>query len=335
MRDKNKLQGIHYNNTEYAGYQCKTRILNDKGLLYTTDAALVFEEEQEVKSMGIYYRDIFNITNIDRGGRINKRIIYIINPTIIILALFAGVHLQNDLMATFFFASFLVSSYIARYIAQYWAILRIEVYLDHLEMYKIDLKLSYKEKLADELGLTVQVCHYPSGTSKWNPIEHRLFSYISLNWAGRPLIDHETALNYIKTTTTMTGLKVDGIITEKEYQTGLKVSVEQLSTLNITFDTSIPAWNYQIKPRTCRTSNQTTKDDNFWLLKKPFPLQKLDYTCETCSKEFKNKTLSTIENHTNCECQILSNNQLKLKNKTLKLPNHLILVLAFSQILSF
>ncbi|OLS24147.1 MAG: hypothetical protein HeimC2_23670 [Candidatus Heimdallarchaeota archaeon LC_2] len=152
-----------------------------------------------------------------------------------------------------------------------------------------------QEKLADELGLTVQICHYPSGTSKWNPIEHRLFSYISLNWAGRPLIDHETALNYIKTTTTTTGLKVDAIMTEKEYQTGLKVSAEQLSTLNITFDTLIPAWNYQIKPR---TSSQTTKHDNFWLLKKPIPLQKLDYTCEACSKEFKNKTFSTIENHT-------------------------------------
>ena len=152
-----------------------------------------------------------------------------------------------------------------------------------------------QEKLADQLGLTVQVCHYPSGASKWNPIEHRLFSYISLNWAGRPLVDQETALNYIKTTTTTTGLKVNAILTEKVYQTGLKVSPEQLSTLNITFDRSIPKWNYQIKPR---VSNHTVNDRNFWLLKKPAPLQKLDYTCQACSKEFRNKTFSTIQNHT-------------------------------------
>lgn len=153
-----------------------------------------------------------------------------------------------------------------------------------------------QQKLADELGLPIQICHYPPGTSKWNPIEHRLFSYISLNWAGRPLIDQETALNYIKTTTTTAGLVVDAFLTEKEYQTGLKVSPDQRDTLEITFDKIKPSWNYQIKPR--NENRRSAYDDDFWLLKRKTSVRIEEYTCQSCLKEFRNKPSTTIEQHT-------------------------------------
>lgn len=104
-------------------------------------------------------------------------------------------------------------------------------------------------KLADRFGLVVYVCHYPSGASKYNPIERRLFSFISKNWAGEPLTSFEKALSLIRSTTTETGLKVSATLVEKEYEKGLKVSEEQMKSLNIKRIKTCPQWNYCIRPR--------------------------------------------------------------------------------------
>lgn len=110
-------------------------------------------------------------------------------------------------------------------------------------------KRDIQEKLCNRHGLTVTVCHYPPGASKWNPIEHRVFSPISRNWAGVPLVSHETVLNYIATTTTETGLQVRAILNEKTYLKGQKTSSLELDNLNITKDSRLPEWNYTIKPQ--------------------------------------------------------------------------------------
>lgn len=109
-------------------------------------------------------------------------------------------------------------------------------------------KQQLQEQLADRLGIEVMVCHYPTGTSKWNPIEHRLFSHISLNWAGRPLDSWETMLGYIRNTTTETGLKVKAFLVDKEYKKGLKVSEEEMAALNLVRHSICPKWNYALKP---------------------------------------------------------------------------------------
>ena len=79
------------------------------------------------------------------------------------------------------------------------------------------------QRLAQAYGLSITVCHYPSGASKWNPIDHRLFSFISLNWAGVPLESYELILKYIRTTTTTTGLTIDATLNRKRYDTGKKI----------------------------------------------------------------------------------------------------------------
>ena len=107
------------------------------------------------------------------------------------------------------------------------------------------------QKLCDPFGLTVTVCHYPPGASKWNPIEHRLFSFISLNWAGRPLDSYRTILRYIRTTTTSKGLKVTASLIRRSYQTGLVVSKERRQQLRILRHKVLPQWNYTLQP-TCR-----------------------------------------------------------------------------------
>jgi hypothetical protein len=109
-------------------------------------------------------------------------------------------------------------------------------------------KLGLQRQLADRHGVTVTVAHYPPGASKWNPIEHRLFSEISRNWAGRPLDSYETILAYIRSTKTMTGLSVRAHLVERQYETGAKVSDDQMCGLPITRDTSLPLWNYTICP---------------------------------------------------------------------------------------
>jgi hypothetical protein len=110
-------------------------------------------------------------------------------------------------------------------------------------------KQQLQDKLADGLGLTVTVCHYPPGTSKWNPIEHRLFSEISKTWAGCPLRSFELVTDYIAATTTQTGLTVQSHLVATHYATGRKVSDEVMKTLNIQNHEVCPQWNYTIRPR--------------------------------------------------------------------------------------
>ena len=110
-------------------------------------------------------------------------------------------------------------------------------------------KRQLQEQLADRLGIEVMVCHYPTGASKWNPIEHRLFSYISLNWAGQPLRSFEVMLNYIRGTTTKAGLKVKACLLDREYEKKIKVSDQEMEALNLHRRRVCPRWNYVIKPR--------------------------------------------------------------------------------------
>jgi hypothetical protein len=111
-------------------------------------------------------------------------------------------------------------------------------------------KAQLQERLADLLGLEVTVCHYPTGASKWNPVEHRLFGPISVNWAGKPLRTLETLLGYIRGTTTRSGLQVTAFLVEQVFEKGLKVSDETMEALNLERHDTCPNWNYTIRPRT-------------------------------------------------------------------------------------
>jgi len=102
--------------------------------------------------------------------------------------------------------------------------------------------------LADRLGLTIRVCHFPPGTSKWNKIEHRMFCHITQNWRGRPLISHEVIINLIAATTTQTGLTIQAELDAGHYPTGIKVSDAELGTVNLQPDEFHGDWNYQIAP---------------------------------------------------------------------------------------
>ncbi|WP_043637573.1 ISAzo13 family transposase, partial [Nonomuraea candida] len=102
---------------------------------------------------------------------------------------------------------------------------------------------------AAEAGLTVTVCHFPPGTSKWNKIEHRLFSHITMNWRGRPLTSHQVVLNTIAATTTSAGLRVEAALDPDSYPTGVSVSRDQLQALPITAHPNHGAWNYSIAPK--------------------------------------------------------------------------------------
>ncbi len=110
-------------------------------------------------------------------------------------------------------------------------------------------KHGLQEKLADRFDLTVTVCHYPPGCSKWNPIEHRLFSEISKNWSAIPLVSYELVLHYISTTATTTGLEVQAYFFPEEYKKGARVSNEDMATINMTQHFTQPKQNYTIKPR--------------------------------------------------------------------------------------
>lgn len=110
-------------------------------------------------------------------------------------------------------------------------------------------KRDLQTKIADAFGLTVTVCHYPTGTSKWNPIEHRLFSEISKTWAGCPLRTFELVIDYINDTTTQTGLSVQAHLVTQTYETGVKVPDTEMDTLAIEQHTVCPQWNYTISPR--------------------------------------------------------------------------------------
>jgi DDE family transposase len=106
-----------------------------------------------------------------------------------------------------------------------------------------------QEKLADRWGLRVTVCHYPRGASKWNPVEHRLFSRISTNWAGQPLRSLSILLAYLRGTKTASGTTVRAVVLERPYPEGLKVSDEEMATLRLAKHPVCPDWNYTIKPR--------------------------------------------------------------------------------------
>jgi Rhodopirellula transposase DDE domain len=110
-------------------------------------------------------------------------------------------------------------------------------------------KQQLQEQLCDHFGLTVNVCHYPTGCSKWNPIEHRLFGPISLTWAGHPLATWDIMLGYLQSTTTDTGLTVRAALHDGVYQTGERVSDAEMATLNLTRHAVCPAWNYTLRPR--------------------------------------------------------------------------------------
>jgi hypothetical protein len=109
-------------------------------------------------------------------------------------------------------------------------------------------KYRLQKQLCDTHGLTVRVGHYPPGSSKWNPIEHRLFSAISKNWAGKPLRTLQTALNYIRRTKTETGLRVKAVLVRKNYEKGEKISQTEMDTVRIYRPKLLPDWNYTIRP---------------------------------------------------------------------------------------
>ena len=113
-----------------------------------------------------------------------------------------------------------------------------------VRLWKVEL-----QKLADETGLEISVCHLPPGTSKWNKIEHRLFSFISLNWRGKPLVSHQVIVNLIAATTTRKGLKVHAELDEGKYPAGLKIPDAEMARINIERDPFHGEWNYTIRPR--------------------------------------------------------------------------------------
>ena len=113
---------------------------------------------------------------------------------------------------------------------------------------RVRLFRSELQKLADETGLTLQICHFPPGTSKWNKIEHRLFCHITQNWRGKPLTSRETVVELIAATTTKTGLTVRCELDTRSYPKGIKVSDAEMAALNIQRDTFHPEWNYTVSP---------------------------------------------------------------------------------------
>ena len=118
-----------------------------------------------------------------------------------------------------------------------------------VRLWKVEL-----QKLSDETGLTIGVCHYPPGTSKWNKIEHRLFCHITQNWRGRPLTSRSAVVELIAATTTKKGLTVRCELDSNSYIKGVKVSDAEMATLNIERDPFHPEWNYTIKPRRLHAS---------------------------------------------------------------------------------
>jgi hypothetical protein len=113
-----------------------------------------------------------------------------------------------------------------------------------LKLWKLEL-----QRLANETGLAIGVCHFPPGTSKWNKVEHRLFSFISSNWRGQPLEDHETVVQLISKTKTAQGLKVTCRLDRKKYKTGRKVTKEEMASIQLSRSKFHGEWNYEITPR--------------------------------------------------------------------------------------
>jgi hypothetical protein len=116
-----------------------------------------------------------------------------------------------------------------------------------LRLWKVEL-----QKLANKTGLSISVCHFPPGTSKWNKVEHRLFSFISSNWRGQPLLDYETIVNLIARTTTAKGLKVTCRLDRRKYSTGKKIADREMKQVNLTRNGFHGEWNYTIPPTTAK-----------------------------------------------------------------------------------
>ena len=116
-----------------------------------------------------------------------------------------------------------------------------------LRQWKLEL-----QALADDTGLSIKVCHFPPGTSKWNKVEHRLFSFISSNWRGEPLQDYETIVRLIAGTTTAKGLKVTCRLDRRRYPTGRKISDEDFAAVNLVPQAFHGEWNYIIRPKVVR-----------------------------------------------------------------------------------
>lgn len=144
-------------------------------------------------------------------------------------------------------------------IRQWWKTMGIHLYPEAEEIlitadgggsngYRIRLGQSELQKLATELGLTINVCHLPPGTSKWNKIEHRMFCHITENWRGRPLISREVVVNLISNTTTKNGLSIKAKLDQNEYPTGIKISDRDFSNLTIVRESFHGEWNYSLLP---------------------------------------------------------------------------------------
>ena len=110
-------------------------------------------------------------------------------------------------------------------------------------------KIEIQQQLANQFGIDVMICHFPTGASKWNPIEHRLFSEISKNWAGKPLRSFPVMLNYMHSTTTKTGLSVKAFLVKRLFEKGLKYDMKDRENLNLQRCRTCPGWNYIIKPQ--------------------------------------------------------------------------------------
>ncbi len=106
----------------------------------------------------------------------------------------------------------------------------------------------YLQELSNKIGISITVCHYPPGTSKWNKIEHRMFSFISMNWKGKPLENYESILKLISETKTKSGLKIRSRLDTKNYKKGKKISKEDFDNLSLEFKNKFPLWNYTINP---------------------------------------------------------------------------------------
>ena len=152
------------------------------------------------------------------------------------------------------------SAFAVESIRRWWSMMGREAYPDarqllitadsggsngsRVRLWKLEL-----QKLADETGLEISVCHFPPGTSKWNRIEHRLFSFITKNWRGKPLVSHEVIVNLIDATTTRNGLRVQSQLDTGKYPKGIKVGKQEFAAIQLRPDTFHGEWNYAITPR--------------------------------------------------------------------------------------
>jgi hypothetical protein len=114
----------------------------------------------------------------------------------------------------------------------------------------------FLQQLSNESGLEITVCHYPPGTSKWNKIEHRMFSFISLNWKGEPLVSFETVIQLISATTTRTGLRIKARLDKRVYATGIEIAKEEMEKLNLRLHEKNPQWNYSLSPSLSKISKK-------------------------------------------------------------------------------